>query len=301
MKNITRIGLILTMAILGSCSLLGSDDKDEKNTKESGYTEREFYDKIQDSLNAKNWQVAISNLQLLESQFPFGIYAEQAQLELIYAQYMTSDHESSISSAERFIRLHPQHPNIDYAIYVKGLSEINQDGRLFDGFLPIDNSKRDIGSARAAFTTLSELISLYPNSPYAPDARQHLINLRNQLARSEINVANYYFSRGALIAAANRGKYVVENFQQSPATADGLAVMAQAYHMLGKPEMALNSIKVLAANFPDYPLLDGDQFDFNSRTVFPSNWFLSKLNRRFNSEIIPPAFDTRTQYNPLPQ
>lgn len=301
MKNIARIGLILTMAVLSSCSLLGSDDQDETKTEDGGYTEREFYNKIQDSLNAENWQVAISNLQLLESQFPFGKYAEQAQLELIYAQHMTSDHESSITSAERFIRLHPQHPNIDYAIYVKGLSEINQNGRLFDGFISIDESKRDIGAARASFTTLGELIALYPNSPYAPDARQRLISLRNQLARSEINVANYYFSRGALIAAANRGQYVVENFQQSPAVADGLAVMAQAYHMMGKPEMAENSVKVLAANYPDYPLLNGDQFDFDSRTLFPSNWFLSKLNRRFTSEVVPPAFDSRTQYNRLPQ
>jgi len=301
MKNITRIGLILTMAVLTSCSLLGSEDQDETETEGSGYTEREFYDKIQRSLNARNWQVAIGNLQLLESQFPFGKYAEQAQLELIYAQHMTSDHESSIAAAERFIRLHPQHPNIDYAIYVKGLSEINQNGRLFDGFLSIDNSKRDIGTAREAFATLGQLISLYPNSPYSPDARQRLISLRNQLARSEINVANYYFSRGALVAAANRGQYVVENFQQSPAVADGLAVMAQAYHMLGKSDMAQNSVEVLAANYPDYPLLEGDQFNFDSRPLFPSNWFLSKLNRRFSSEIVPPAFDTRTQYNSLPQ
>jgi len=104
MKNITRIGLILTMAILTSCSLLGSEDQDETETEESGYTEREFYDKIQRSLNSRNWQVAIGNLQLLESQFPFGKYAEQAQLELIYAQHMTSDHESSIAAAERSVK-----------------------------------------------------------------------------------------------------------------------------------------------------------------------------------------------------
>jgi outer membrane protein assembly factor BamD len=104
-----------------------------------------------------------------------------------------------------------------------------------------------------------------------------------------------------LLLAANRGQYVVENFQQSPAVADGLAVMAQAYHMMGKPKMAQNSVKVLAANYPDYPLIDGDQFDFESRPLFPSNWLLNKLNRRFKSEIVPPAFDTRTQYNLLPQ
>ena len=119
--------------------------------------------------------------------------------------------------------------------YVKGLSEFNQSGRLFDGLFDLDNSTRDIGTARESFVTLGQLIEKYPNSPYAPDARQRLISLRNQLARSEINVANYYFSRGALVAAANRGQFVVENFQQSPAVADGLAVMALSLIHISEP------------------------------------------------------------------
>lgn len=297
MKNKMRIGLILSIAFLSNCSWMEFDDKESTENQESGYTEREFYDKIQRSLGSKNWQLAIANLQLLESQFPFGKYAEQSQLELIYAQYMSNDYSSSIASAERFIRLHPQHPNVDYAVYVKGLSEFNQSGRLFDGLFDLDNSTRDIGTARQSFSTLGQLIKQYPNSPYAPDARQRLISLRNQLARSEINVANYYFSRGALVAAANRGQYVVENFQQSPAVADGLAVMAQAYHMMGKSELAENSVKVLAANFPDYPQLNEDKFDFDSRPLFPSNWFLRRLPKILRTDVVPPAFDTRSHYN----
>ena len=301
MKNKMRIGLIFSIALLVNCSWMGFNDEESTENQESGYTEREFYDKIQKSLKAKNWQLAIGNLQLLESQFPFGKYAEQSQLELIYAQFMSSDYASSIASAERFIRLHPQHPNVDYAIYVKGLSEFNQSGRLFDGLFNLDNSSRDIGTARESFSTLGQLIEQYPNSPYAPDARQRLISLRNQLARSEINVANYYFSRGALVAAANRGQFVVENFQQSPAVADGLAVMAQAYHMMEKDELAENAVKVLAANFPDYPQLDGDKFDFDSRSLFPSNWLLRKLPQSLTSHVIPPAFDTRSYYNSQPE
>ena len=297
MKNKMRIGLIFSIALLANCSWMGFNDEESTESEKSGYTEREFYDKIQKSLKARNWQVAIGNLQLLESQFPFGKYAEQSQLELIYAQFMSSDYSSSIASAERFIRLHPQHPNADYAIYVKGLSEFNQSGRLFDGLFDLDNSTRDIGTARESFVTLGQLIEKYPNSPYAPDARQRLISLRNQLARSEINVANYYFSRGALVAAANRGQFVVENFQQSPAVADGLAVMAQAYHMMEKDELAENAVKVLAANFPDYPQLNGDKFDFDRRSLFPSNWLLNKLPVNLTSNVIPPAFDTRSYYN----
>ena len=301
MKNKMRIGLIFSIALLANCSWMGFNDEESTESEKSGYTEREFYDKIQKSLKARNWQVAIGNLQLLESQFPFGKYAEQSQLELIYAQFMSSDYSSSIASAERFIRLHPQHPNADYAIYVKGLSEFNQSGRLFDGLFDLDNSTRDIGTARESFVTLGQLIEKYPNSPYAPDARQRLISLRNQLARSEINVANYYFSRGALVAAANRGQFVVENFQQSPAVADGLAVMAQAYHMMEKDELAENAVKVLAANFPDYPQLNGDKFDFDRRSLFPSNWLLNKLPVNLTSNVIPPAFDTRSYYNSQPE
>ncbi|MGC6481032.1 MAG: outer membrane protein assembly factor BamD [Porticoccaceae bacterium] len=297
MKNKTRISLILSIALLSNCSWMGFNDEETEESEESGYTERGFYDKIQSNLKSRNWQVAISNLQLLESQFPFGKYAEQSQLELIYAQYMSSDYDSTIVSAERFIRLHPQHPNVDYAIYVKGLSEINQSGRLFDGLFDLDTSTRDVGTAREAFATLGQLIARYPNSPYAPDARQRLINLRNLLARSEINVANYYFTRGALVAAANRGQFVVENFQQSPAVADGLAVMAQAYHMMGKKELADNAVNVLATNFPDYPQLTDDGFDFDKRVLFPSNWLLKRLPKLLSSKVIPPAFDTRNYYN----
>jgi outer membrane protein assembly factor BamD len=148
MKNKMRIGLIFSIALLVNCSWMGFNDEESTESTESGYTERQFYDKIQKSLKAKNWQLAIGNLQLLESQFPFGKYAEQSQLELIYAHFMSSDYSSSITSAERFIRLHPQHPNVDYAIYVKGLSEFNQSGRLFDGLFDLDNSSRDIGTAR---------------------------------------------------------------------------------------------------------------------------------------------------------
>jgi outer membrane protein assembly factor BamD len=263
-----------------------------------GLTEKDFYERIQTSLNASNWTVAISNLQLLESQFPFGKYAEQGQLELIYAQYKSGDYESSIASADRFIRLHPQHPNVDYAFYVKGLSEISQTGGFFDSFLPTDSSMRDIGEARGAFTTLTELLSRFPESPYAADARKRLVSLRNRLARAEIHVANYYFTRGAYLAAANRGRFVVENFQQSPAVPDGLAVMAQAYYLLEMKELADNSVEVLVANYPEHPSLDSNgQFDFERRLLADQDSWLDKLSFGVLKRIKPPSFDSRSVYD----
>ena len=303
MKNFALIALILMLSTITGCSWLNVGEKDgSEQSEEEKYTELYFYEKIQRSLNSKNWTLAISNLQLLESQFPFGKYAEQSQLELIYAQYMSTDYVSSITSAERFISLHPQHPNVDYAYYVKGLCELSQNSRLLAGYIATDTSKRDIGSARGAFVTFNELLSKFPNSRYAPDARQRLIHLRNQLARSEINVANYYFSRGALVAAANRGQYVVENFQQSPAVADGLAVMAQAYYMIGNQPLADNAVNVLATNHPDYPLLDKDgNFEYDSQTLYPSSWFLARLTPSLAAQTKPPAFDTRNIYNRVAQ
>ena len=298
MKNLSLMLLILSLSLTTGCSWLGWGDEEQTEEDSAGLTEKDFYERIQTSLNASNWTVAISNLQLLESQFPFGKYAEQGQLELIYAQYKSGDYESSIASADRFIRLHPQHPNIDYAFYVKGLSEISQTGGFFDSFLPTDSSMRDIGEARGAFTTLTELLSRFPESPYAADARKRLVSLRNRLARAEIHVANYYFTRGAYLAAANRGRFVVENFQQSPAVPDGLAVMAQAYYLLEMKELADNSVEVLVANYPEHPSLDSNgQFDFERRLLAHQDSWLDKLSFGVLKRIKPPSFDSRSVYD----
>ena len=298
MKNLSLMLLILSLSLTTGCSWLGWGDEEQTEEDSAGLTEKDFYERIQSSLNASNWTVAISNLQLLESQFPFGKYAEQGQLELIYAQYKSGDYESSIASADRFIRLHPQHPNVDYAFYVKGLSEISQTGGFFDSFLPTDSSMRDIGDARGAFTTLTELLSRFPESPYAADARKRLVSLRNRLARAEIHVANYYFTRGAYLAAANRGRFVVENFQQSPAVPDGLAVMAQAYYLLEMRELADNSVEVLVANYPEHPSLDSNgQFDFERRLLADQDSWLDKLSFGVLKRIKPPSFDSRSVYD----
>lgn len=299
MKKLSILLLILSLTQLSACSWLGWDDDDKQAEDETaGYTERDFYEKIQKNLNAHNWTVAIQNLRLLESHFPFGKYAEQSQLELIYALHRSGDHEAAIASADRFIRLHPQHPNVDYAYYIKGLAEMGQSSSIFDSFLPTDGTQRDPGTARNAFATLSELLSRFPESPYAPDARKRLVNLRNWLARGEIHAANYYFKRKAYVAAANRGRYVVENYQQTPAVADGLAVMAQAYHLLGMDELANRSASILSINYPDYPALDknGD-FDYSKRLSGDDDSLLSTVTFGLLSSVEPPAYDTRMQYN----
>ena len=300
MKNLSLMLLILSLSLTSGCSWMGFGDDEPVEEESAGLTEKDFYEKIQSSLNASNWSVAISNLQLLESQFPFGKYAEQGQLELIYAHYKSGDYESSIAASDRFVRLHPQHPNVDYAFYVKGLSQISQTGGFLDSFIPTDSSMRDIGEARTAFATLTELLSRFPTSPYAADARKRLVSLRNQLARAEIHVANYYFSRSAYLAAANRGQYVVENFQQSPAVPDGLAVMAQAYYLLEMQDLADNAVKILAANYPEHPSLDENGiFDFERKLLVSQDSWLDKASFGVLKRAKPPSFDSRMIYDKM--
>ncbi len=225
--------------------------------------EQQMYEQIQDYLQGGSYNEAVRALQLLESRYPFGKYAEQAQLELIYAHYQAYEHEAAVEAADRFIRLHPQNPSVDYAYYMKGLSAYVGNQDIFDRFIPTDLSERDTGQVKEAFGEFAQLLARYPASPYAADARARMIYLRNLLARHEITVANYYFRRGAYLAATNRGAYVVENFQNTPAVADGLAVMAQGYILLGYNDLAKDTIAVLALNYPEHYSLD-DNGEFQS-------------------------------------
>jgi outer membrane protein assembly factor BamD len=243
------------LILLVSLSLWGCSSNDElPDMADTG--EQGMYEDIQRYLKNESYNEAVRGLQLLESRYPFGKYAEQAQLELIYAHYQAYEHEAAVEAADRFIRLHPQHPNVDYAYYMKGLAAYTGNDDIFDRFVPTDPSQRDLSHSKEAFAEFVQLLARYPDSPYAADARARMIALRNVLARHEIAVANYYFRRGAYLAATNRGAYVVENFQQTPAVADGLAVMAQGYILLGYNELARETIEVLALNYPDHYSLD---------------------------------------------
>lgn len=250
---------LLVTALLGAlpgCSSLPFFGDDEEAPEVPESSEQELYQSAQRSLRASNYNDAIAKLQALEARYPFGRYAEQAQLELIYAYYMGFQPDAARSAADRFIRLHPQHPNVDYAYYLKGLAAYEKDESFFDRFVATDRSARDIGAARDSFADFSQLLARYPASEYAPDARQRMIYLRNLLAGSEINVGRYYLSREAYVAAVNRGRNVVESFPSTPYVPDGLALMIEGYLKLNLPERANDALRVLIQNYPNYPGLD---------------------------------------------
>lgn len=289
MNTVVKAILISSALLLAACA---TDDESPQDL-----TERELYDRAQQSLDDMRFDSAVQRFQMLEARFPFGPYAEQAQLEIIYAHLRSQEPEAAIASADRFIRLHPQSPNIDYAFYMKGLANYTEGDGFLDQFMPTDMTQRDPGGALKSFEDFRQLIYRFPDSTYAPDARARMVYLRNRLARYEINVANYYFKRKAYIAAANRGRYVVENYSQTPAVADGLAVMVQAYLLLGLDDLADNSLKVLATNFPDHPSVD-EQGQFIAKFTLEDEEgsMINTLTLGLFDRADPPQFDNRPDY-----
>lgn len=296
MRLSTLASIILFSGLISL--MVGCATTEEESHK--GLTEQQIYERAQEKLDNRNWISAVTQLKLIEEHFPFGSFGEQSQLELIYALYQAQEYEESIANAERFIRLHPQHRNIDYAYYLRGLASFYQESRFTESLFGADNSSRDPGAAKDSFNHFALFIQKFPNSPYAPDAQKRMIYLRNILARTEIHTANYYFKRGAYIAAANRGNYVVQHFQGAPAVPDALAVMAQAYHLMEMKELHDKAVAVLVKNYPKHPSLD-------ENGVFDPKFYEKGKRRSLTSYLTfglferkeIDGFDTREQFNPM--
>lgn len=235
---------LLLALMLSGCSVFQGEEKVPP--------ESELWAQATEALDDNNHLLAIEKLEQLESRYPFGRHSTQAQLELIYAYYKTDKKAETRAAADRFIRLHPNHENSDYAYYLRGLSNFNEDANVITRYTPTDQSKRDPGAARDSFSDFATLLQRYPNSQYAPDARKRMLHLRNQLAAYEIHVARFYVRRKAFLAAANRGRQVVENFPRTPMVPAALQLMAHSYRQLELPELAARSERVLAENFPDF-------------------------------------------------
>ena len=246
--RLARLLAIFSIALFASgCSWFGGDEVEAPDVPE-----QELYESALSAMESDNFALSIEKFQLLEARYPFGRYSEQAQLELIYAYHKNFEPEASRATADRFIRLNPNHENIDYALYLKGLTAFEKDRTFFEKYLPIDETQRDPGSALESFQSFHQLVSRFPNSEYAPDAQKRMTYLKNRLATYEMHVARYYVKREAWVAAANRGRYVLENYQEPPATPDALSVMVLAYNELGMTDLAADSQAVLDANFPGY-------------------------------------------------
>lgn len=239
----TSLTILLVVLFVSGCGIF-SKEYDETE----GWSASELYNKAASELDAANYQRAIELYQKLDARYPFGRYAMQGQLDIAYAHYKAEEPEAALAAADRFIKLYPQNPYVDYAYYLKGIVNYNRSIGFLDRFMPLDTSQRDPGSAMDAFNDFAKLVKRFPESKYAADARQRMLHLRNNLAEGELHVARYYMERGAYLAAVNRAQYVVERFQRTGAVEDALELMIDAYERLGEEELAADAQRVLVMN-----------------------------------------------------
>ena len=240
----TRLALLaLALSLLGGCAIFGEGEDETK-----GWSQEKLYQEAKSELRSGSYETAIEYYEKLESRYPFGKYATQAQLDIAYAYYRYDEPESAMAAADRFIKLHPRHPAVVYAHYLKGLANFNSNLGMITRFVPTDDSQRDPGAALESYKDFEKVVRDFPESDYAEDARKRMLYLRNNLARHELHVARYYMKRGAWVAAASRANYVVENYQRTPALKGALEVMVDAYTRLGMQALADDAQRVLTLN-----------------------------------------------------
>ncbi len=248
-RTLTRLATLLLIALLIGTSICAcSAFKGKEFDETEGWNASKLYAEAASEMDAGGYKKAIELYEKLEARYPFGRYAMQAQLDVAYANYKAEEPEAAIAAADRFIKLYPQNPFVDYAYFLKGIINYNRSVGFLDRYIPTDPSQRDPGAALDAFADFSELIKRFPDSKYTPDARQRMVYLRNNLAQNEVNVARYYMKRQAYVAAANRANFVIEHFQRTSAVKGALEVLVAAYKALGEEKLAADAQRVLDVN-----------------------------------------------------
>lgn len=244
----------LLISLTSGCVLFG-DPTELDDTK--GWQAKRIYEAGALSMESQNFEEALRYFQILESRFPHGVYATQAQMEIMYAHFKRNDPVSTIAAADRFIKLHPNHKHVDYAYYMKGLATFNERG-IIERLTRQQINDRDPKTLKLSFASLKELVQRYPNSRYVKDAKLRMIYIVNTLAAHEMHVARYYMKRKAYLAAANRAKYVLEYYPKSTSIEEALMTLVSAYDYMNLDELKNDSLRVLQTNYPQNPLLTGE-------------------------------------------
>jgi outer membrane protein assembly factor BamD len=243
------LALVSVLAI-GAISVSGcaSNPKDEDETVK--WSPEKLYGEAKESMNDGAYDRAIKMFERLESRYPYGRYAQQAQLEVAYAHFRMQEPESAIADCDRFIRLHPNHPSVDYAYYLKGLANFNDDIGIMGYVSQQDQTERDPKSAQDAFDAFRALVNRFPTSKYAEDSVFRMKYLVNSLAAHEVHVARYYLARGATVAAVNRAQTALTSYPDAPANEEALFVMIKAYDMMNMKDLRDDTERVMRKNFP---------------------------------------------------
>src|ERR1700694_528176 len=256
MRSSLLAGLaVVATLLLAGCGLLSSTQDDET----IGWSAQRLYGEAKDAMNAKEWPKAIKFLEKLEARYPYGRFAQQAQLEVAYAHYKDGERASAIAAADRFIKLYPNHPNVDYAYYLKGLINFNElQGGPLSFLTTPDMTDRDPKASREAFEAFKEVVNRFAESKYAEDSAARMRYLVNALAAHEVHVARYYMKRGAYVAAANRAQFAIRSYPQAPAMEEAVYILVRAYDLLGMTDLRDAADRVMRTNFPNSRYLKGD-------------------------------------------
>lgn len=253
-SKLRSLPFVLALCLLAACSYTpqkpGANAKDPQSAYKEGKT----------LLDDGNYESAITAFEQLEARFPYGSYAQQAQIDTIYANYKLGEMESVISSADRFIRQHPNHPAVDYALYLKGLAYENSKSDEWLPFLPRQPlSERDAKGAQNAFDTFREIATRFPDSRYADDARKRMKELVSALAQHEINASRYYLERRAPLAAVNRAQYLIVHYPEATQVEEALALMIKGYDTMKLDVLRDDAERVLRKNYPNSRFLTAKQ------------------------------------------
>ncbi|WP_265918827.1 outer membrane protein assembly factor BamD [Cupriavidus nantongensis] len=245
----TTIGAVLLAGgcvMLSACGLL-ADQPDET----AGWSANKLYSEAKDALDGGDYTRAVKLYEKLEGRYPFGRYAQQAQIDTAYANYKDGETAAALAAVDRFIQLHPNHPTIDYAYYLKGLINFNDNLGWLGRFSGQDLSERDPKAARAAYDAFHTLITRYPESKYTPDATLRMQYIVNSLAQHEVHAARYYFRRGAYLAAVNRAQQSLKDYDGAPANEEALYIMIRSYDAMGMKDLRDDTARVMEKNFPE--------------------------------------------------
>ena len=244
-----KLSLVVATSVLFGLSACGLFPEKIDETKNWSVTK--LYSEAKSELAEQHYERAIELFEKLESNYPFGTYAQQAQMEIAYTHYKSGDQAQALAAVERFIKLHPNHANVDYMYYLRGLINFNDKVSFLNFMYEQDPSERDPKATREAFSAFKQLVDKFPDSKYVPDAIERMNYLTNAMAQYEVHVARYYFRREAYLAAANRAQGAVEDYRGSPAIEEALYIMTRSYDKLGLLDLRDDTRRVFVKNYPN--------------------------------------------------
>ncbi len=246
MRSLAVIAALFLAILVSGCGLF-PEVKDET----LGWSANKLYNEAKQAMDENVYDKAITYFEKLESRYPYGRFAQQAQIDIAYAYWKSNEAASAIAACDRFIKLHPNHPNVDYIYYLRGLVNFNEDLGIMGLISQQDMTERDPKSARESFDSFRDLVTRFPDSKYTPDAILRMKYLVNALASLEVHVARYYMKRGAYVAAINRAQFALKSYPEAPATEEALFIMVKAYDLLGMNDLRDDIERVMRKNYPN--------------------------------------------------